>query len=137
MVYITRKEHFNAAHKLYNPNWSAEKNFEVFGKCAHPNFHGHNYDIYVTVKGNPDTETGFVMNFFDLGKILKDDVVELLDHKNLNLDIDYFKEHLPTAENLCIFIWNLIEPKIKQHGAELHCVKIQETENNFAEYYGR
>lgn len=137
MVYITRKEHFNAAHKLYNPNWSAEKNFEVFGKCAYPNFHGHNYDIYVTVKGNPDTETGFVMNFFDLGKILKDDVVELLDHKNLNLDIDYFKEHLPTAENLCIFIWNLIEPKIKQHGAELHCVKIQETENNFAEYYGR
>lgn len=136
MIYITRKEHFNAAHKLYRPEWSEAENFQVFGKCANPNFHGHNYELYVTIKGKINPDTGFVMNLFDLSDILKNDVVEILDHKNLNLDIPYFRTHLPTIENLCIFIWNLIEDKIKANGARLHCVKIQETENNFAEYYG-
>ncbi|RME14513.1 MAG: 6-carboxytetrahydropterin synthase [Bacteroidetes bacterium] len=136
MIYITRKEHFNAAHKLYHPEWSEAENFKVFGKCANPNYHGHNYEIYVTIKGDINPDTGFVMNLFDLSDILKNDVVELLDHKNLNLEIEYFKTHLPSIENLCIFIWNILEPKIRAHGAYLHCVKIQETDNNFAEYYG-
>ncbi len=137
MIYITRKEHFNAAHKLYNHQWSEEENLKIFGKCANPNFHGHNYDLYVTIKGHIDSQTGFVMNFFDLRDILQKEVIDLLDHKNLNIDIDYFKKHLPSVENLCIFVWNLIEPKIRQYGVELHCVKIWETDSNFAEYYGR
>ncbi|MEW6774409.1 MAG: 6-carboxytetrahydropterin synthase [Bacteroidota bacterium] len=136
MIYITRKEHFNAAHKLYNPHWSNEENLKAFGKCANPNFHGHNYEIYVTIKGKIDPETGFVMNLFDLSDILKKEVVEKLDHKNLNLEIDYFQQTLPSIENLCIFVWNILEPKIKAHGAQLHCIKIQETDNNYAEYYG-
>lgn len=136
MIYITRKEHFNAAHKLYNAHWNEEQNFKAFGKCANPNFHGHNYEIHVTIKGKINPETGFVMNLFDLSDILKNDVVELLDHKNLNLDIEHFKTHLPSIENLCVYVWNILEPKIKMHGAQLHCVKIQETDNNFAEYYG-
>ncbi len=136
MVYITRKEHFCAAHKLYNKHWSPEENNKVFGKCASPNFHGHNYDIYVTIKGKINPESGFVINLFELSDILKHDVVELLDHKNLNLDIEYFKIQLPSIENLSVFIWNLINKKIKRTGAQLHCIKIQETENNFAEYYG-
>lgn len=136
MIYITRKEHFNAAHKLYNPLWNEDENFKAFGKCANPNFHGHNYEIYVTIKGKINPETGFVMNLFDLSDILKNNVVELLDHKNLNLDIEYFKTYLPSIENLCVFIWKMIEPKIKSFGVDLHYIKIQETENNFAEYYG-
>ncbi len=136
MIYITRKEHFNAAHKLYNPHWSDKENLKAFGKCANPNFHGHNYEIYVTIKGKIDPETGFVMNLFDLSDILKKEVVEKLDHKNLNLEIDYFQQTLPSIENLCIFVWNILEPKIKVHGAQLHCIKIQETDNNYAEYYG-
>jgi 6-pyruvoyltetrahydropterin/6-carboxytetrahydropterin synthase len=136
MIYITRKEHFNAAHKLFNAQWSAEENFKAFGKCANPNFHGHNYEVYVTIKGKIHPETGFVMNLFDLSDIMKTQIVDVLDHKNLNLDIDYFQTHLPSIENLCVFIWQKIEPKIKSYGAELHCVKIQETDNNFAEYYG-
>lgn len=137
MIYITRKEHFNAAHKLYNAQWTLEENLKVFGKCANPNYHGHNYEVYVTIKGEINTETGFVMNLFDLSAILKQEVVELLDHKNLNVDIEYFHTRLPSIENLCVFIWQLIEPKIKKHGPEVHCVKIQETDNHFAEYYGR
>jgi 6-pyruvoyltetrahydropterin/6-carboxytetrahydropterin synthase len=137
MIYITRKEHFNAAHKLYNLQWSEEENFRAFGKCANPNFHGHNYEIYVTIKGEINPETGFVMNLFDLSRILKTEIVEELDHKNLNIEIDYFKDKLPSIENLCIYVWEKLEPIIKQYGAQLHCVKIQETDNNFAEYYGR
>lgn len=136
MIYITRKEHFNAAHKLYNPHWTEEENLKTFGKCANPNFHGHNYDVYVTIKGKINPETGFVMNLFDLSDILKTEVVEALDHKNLNVDIEYFHERLPSIENLCIFIWEKLEPIIKNYCAELHCVKVQETDNNFAEYYG-
>jgi len=137
MIYISRKEHFNAAHKLYNLHWSEEENFKAFGKCANPNFHGHNYEIYVTIKGEINPETGFVMNLFDLSHILKTEIVDVLDHKNLNLEIDYFKDKLPSIENLCIYAWEKLEPIIKQYGAQLHCVKIQETDNNFAEYYGR
>ena len=134
MFYLTRKEHFNAAHKIQNPDWTDEKNLEVFGKCANPNWHGHNYVLYVTVKGKPNAETSFVMNAKELSNIIKQHVIEKIDHKNLNMDVDFMKEVLPTTENLTQGIWDQIHPHIKE--CDLHCVKIQETENIYVEYYG-
>jgi 6-pyruvoyltetrahydropterin/6-carboxytetrahydropterin synthase len=136
MIYITRKEHFNAAHKLINDKWDDAKNFEVFGKCANKNWHGHNYELFVTVKGEVNSETGFVVNLKDLGDLIKSDVTELLDHKNLNLDVPGLKNILPSTENLAIFIWNILESKVRQMGAQLHCIKVFETENNYVEYFG-
>jgi 6-pyruvoyltetrahydropterin/6-carboxytetrahydropterin synthase len=136
MIYITRKEHFNAAHKLINDKWDEAKNFEVFGKCANKNWHGHNYELYVTVKGEVNKETGFVVNLKDLGDLIKREVTELLDHKNLNLDVPGLSGILPSTENLAIFIWNILESKIKAMGAQLHCIKVFETENNYVEYFG-
>lgn len=134
MVYLTRRETFNAAHRLYNNKWSEEKNFEVFGKCANKNWHGHNYQLFVTVKGNPDPDTGFIMDAKKLSDLIKKEIVELFDHKNLNTDTPYFKEVQPSTENFCKVIWKLIEPLIA--GGVLHCIKLQETENIAAEYYG-
>lgn len=136
MVYLTRKEHFNAAHKLYNDTWTEEKNRQVFGKCANANWHGHNYNLYVTVKGTPDPDTGFIMNVKVLSQIIKDHVVEQLDHKNLNLDVPFLKGKMASTENLVIEIWKILEPLIEQNGATLHCVKLFETENIYAEYFG-
>jgi len=135
MIYITRKEHFNAAHKLINEAWSEEKNDAVFGKCANKNWHGHNYDLFVTVKGNINPETGFVLNLKDLGLLIKTDVTDILDHKNLNLDVKGMFT-MPSTENVAIFIWNILAPKIKEMGADLHCIKLCETESNFVEYFG-
>ncbi len=135
MIYITRKEHFNAAHKLFNSAWDEEKNDAVFGKCANKNWHGHNYDLFVTVKGEINPDTGFVVNLKDLSKLIKVDVVEVLDHKNLNLDVKSMYE-MPSTENVAIFIWDILSPKIKAMGAELHCIKLFETESNYVEYYG-
>jgi 6-pyruvoyltetrahydropterin/6-carboxytetrahydropterin synthase len=136
VVYLTRKEHFNAAHKLYNPEWSEEKNREVFGKCANQNWHGHNYNLYVTVKGEPHADTGFIMNVKELSRIVREVIVESLDHKNLNIDVPYIPKGMqPSTENLCKVIWQELEPHISPH-CELHCVKLQETENIYAEYYG-
>lgn len=135
-VYITRRETFNAAHKLWNEKWSAEKNEEVFGRCANHNWHGHNFTLLVTVKGLPHEDTGFVINLKDLSKIIKSKIVESLDHKNLNLDVPYLKGVLPSTENVIIAIWDrLIEP-IGKVGGELAKIKLIETENNFVEYYG-
>lgn len=136
VVYLTRKEHFNAAHKLYNDSWSEEKNREVFGKCANANWHGHNYNLYVTVKGQPDPDTGFIMNVKELGDIIKDEVVEHLDHKNLNLDVPFLKGKMASTETLVLAIWERLEKHITPHGCQLHCVKLYETENIYAEYYG-
>lgn len=137
MLYITRKEHFNAAHKLYNKNWSAEKNEEVFGKCANTNWHGHNYDLFVTVKGEPDPDTGFIINIKTLSKIIKNEVIEKLDHQNLNTDVDFIPKDLqPSTENLAKIIWQQLEPHIKRYGCSLHRIKLWETENIYAEYYG-
>lgn len=136
MIYITRKEHFNAAHKLYNNTWTEAKNFEVFGKCANKNWHGHNYELYVTIKGEVNKDTGFVVNLKDLGDLIKNDITELLDHNNLNMDVPGLTGILPSTENLAIFIWDILMPKIKAMGAELHCVKLCETENNYVEYFG-
>jgi 6-pyruvoyltetrahydropterin/6-carboxytetrahydropterin synthase len=135
MVYVTRKVHFNGAHKLFNPNWTEEQNDEVFGKCANKNWHGHNFDLYVTVKGVPNPDTGFVMDLKKLKVILEDKVVSKLDHKNFNLDVDFLKDVMPSIENIVIKIWEQIEHELPQ-GANLHCIKLYETENQFVEYYG-
>jgi 6-pyruvoyltetrahydropterin/6-carboxytetrahydropterin synthase len=135
MIYITRKEHFNAAHKLFNPAWSEEQNNATFGKCANKNWHGHNYDLYVTVKGEINPDTGFVVNLKDLSTIIRTDVTEILDHKNLNMDVKGMPI-MPSTENVAIFIWNILAPKIKEMGAALHCIKLFETDSNYVEYFG-
>lgn len=134
MVYLTRKEHFNAAHRLYNPKWSDEQNEEVFGKCANKNYHGHNYNLYVTVKGEPDPDTGIIVNLKDLSQIIQSRITDQLDHKNLNIEVEFLKGIMPSTENLARAIF--IELKKYLVGCELHSVKLFETENNFAEYFG-
>lgn len=135
-VYITRKETFNAAHKLHREDWSDEKNWEVFGKCSNRNWHGHNFTIFVTVKGIPNEETGFVINLKDLSRIIKDQVVEPLDHKNLNIDVPFLKGILPSTENIVIQVWELIVKPIVDAGGQLVKIKLEETENNYVEYFG-
>ena len=135
-VYITRRETFNAAHKLWREEWSEEKNFEVFGRCSNQNWHGHNFTIYVTVKGIPNEETGFVINLKDLSEIIKEEVIEPLDHKNLNLDVPFLKGMLASTENIVIQIWDRIYGPIEKAGGELVKIKLVETENNFVEYFG-
>jgi 6-pyruvoyltetrahydropterin/6-carboxytetrahydropterin synthase len=134
MVYLTRREHFNGAHKLYIPSWTEEKNREVFGKCANKHFHGHNFDVFVTVKAVPDPETGFVINAHHLSKLMKREITDRLDHKNFNLDVPEFKDKLGTSENVAIQIWKWMEPHLTE--CKLHCVKLVETENIYVEYYG-
>ena len=133
-VTVSRKAHFNAAHRLFNPNWSFEKNEEVFGKCNNPNFHGHNYELIVSVKGTIDPETGYVVDMKVLKQIIKEHVEDVFDHKNLNLDTEEFKELNPTAENIAVVIWNKLRPHIKSE-LELK-VKLYETERNFVEFEG-
>ena len=135
MVYITRIEHFNAAHKLFNPKWSREKNEEVFGKCANENWHGHNFELYVTLKGHPDPDTGFVYDVKRLSVIVKEHVIDKLDHKNLNMDVDFMAGTLCSIENLVIGIWNQLQPHLPE-GVQLHCLKLYETPRIFVEYYG-
>ncbi|MGZ3899130.1 MAG: 6-pyruvoyl trahydropterin synthase family protein [Bacteroidia bacterium] len=135
MIYLTRHEHFNAAHKLYNPNWTPEKNVEIFGKCANANWHGHNYELMVTIKGEVDPDTGFLMDAKLLSKILQDEVCEKLDHKNLNMDVDFMKDKLASTENLAIAIWNQITPHLPTN-VKLHCVKLYETPRICVEYFG-
>ena len=135
-IYITRRETFNAAHKLWQPTWSDEKNNEVFGRCANKNWHGHNFVLFVTVCGDPDPETGFVMNLKDLSDIIKKEVTEKLDHKNLNLDVPFLEGIMASTENIVIAIWEILEPKIATYGAALAKLKLVETENNFVEYFG-
>lgn len=138
MVYVSRKEHFNAAHKLYNPNWSEEKNQEVFGPCANQNWHGHNFELIVTVKGKPDPETGFVLDMKDLARLVKDEIIEKVDHKNLNLDVDFMLGKMASCENLVMEFWKILAPKISTlaPGAVLHSLKLYETHKNFVEYFG-
>tara|TARA_B100000886_G_scaffold255590_1_gene181017 strand:- start:3873 stop:4286 length:414 start_codon:yes stop_codon:yes gene_type:complete len=137
MIYITRRERFNAAHLLWNYNWNEQKNIEVFGKCANKNWHGHNFELFVTVKGEVNTNTGFVVNLKDLAKIIQEKVIDKLDHKNLNLDVDFMKDKMASTEVLVIAIWQELEANIMQLGATLHRIKVQETENNFVEYFGK
>lgn len=135
LVYLTREEKFNAAHKLWVADWSDEKNFEVFGKCANKNWHGHNYALSITVKGQPDPVTGFVMDAKVLSKLIREHVTDKLDHSNLNLDVDFVpKNILPSTENMAILIWQQLEPFLVE--CRLHCVKLRETDTIYAEYFG-
>ncbi|MGB0166536.1 MAG: 6-pyruvoyl trahydropterin synthase family protein [Luteibaculum sp.] len=137
LIEITRREHFNAAHKLWNPDWSTEKNHEVFGKCANENWHGHNYELFITVKGEPQEDTGYVCDLKALSDIIKQEVTEKLDHKNINLDVPFMKGIMASTENLVIAIWNILNPLVKEKlNCQLYCVKLYETRNNFATYYG-
>ncbi|MBE7176664.1 MAG: 6-carboxytetrahydropterin synthase [Mucilaginibacter polytrichastri] len=137
MIYITRREHFNAAHKMYREDWSPEKNEEQFGKCANANWHGHNYNLFVTIKGDISYETGYLMDLKELKQIINEYVIEKIDHRNINLDVDFMKGKMASTEILCIEIFNqLIKPVEAHEGVFLHSVKLYETENNFAEYFG-
>lgn len=131
-IAVSRKEHFNAAHRLFNPAWTDEKNAQVFGKCANPNYHGHNYELIVTVVGQPDPSTGYVMDMKVLSDLIKEHVLMPFDHKNLNLDTAYFKNLNPTAENIAVVIWRILRQHIDSQ-FELR-VKLYETERNFVEY---
>jgi len=136
MIYITRREHFNAAHRLFKSEFSDEENLRVFGKCSNPNWHGHNYVLYVTVKGEVSAETGFLMNLKELSELIKIFILEPLDHKNVNLEVPFMKGIMPSTENLAIAIWNELDKHLARFSAQLHCVRLEETENNYVEYYG-
>ena len=135
MVYLTRIEHFNAAHRLFNPNWTPEKNEAVFGKCANKNWHGHNFELTVTIKGKPDPETGFIFDAKKLSVIIRERVVDRLDHRNLNLDVDFMKDKLCSIENLVVGIWKELEPALPEQ-VKLHYIKLVETPRIYVEYYG-
>jgi len=136
MIYITRREHFNAAHRLFKPEFSDEENLKVFGKCSNPNWHGHNYTLFVTVKGEVNPETGFLVDLKDLSSVIEQLILEKLDHRNINLEVDFMKGKLASTENLAIGIWNELFKPVSQLGATLHSIKVFETENNFVEYLG-
>lgn len=136
MIYITRRERFNAAHRLFKAEFTDEQNLEVFGKCSNPNWHGHNYELFVTVKGEIDESTGFLLNLKKLSKVIREKVITKLDHKNINLEVDFMQGKLASTENLAVGIWKELEYLIHSLGAELHCVKVSESENNYAEFFG-
>lgn len=139
MVLISKQVHFCAAHKLYNSHWSREKNEQVFGACAHENFHGHNFDLIVTINGEPDPETGFVMNFRDINSILQEKILQWVDHKNLNLDVPFLEGQLSTCENLVKAFWDILQPEILKasaNRASLYGLKLYETPTSYAEYFG-
>ena len=138
MIYVSRKEHFNAAHKLFNPNWSIEKNEQVFGPCANSNWHGHNFELIVTVKGIPDPDTGFVIDLKRLSNLIKADVIDKVDHKNLNLDVPFLENKMASCENIIIEFWKILAPGIEHiaPNAKLHALKLYETPRNFVEYFG-
>lgn len=131
-VKVSRREHFNAAHRLHNPAWTAEKNQQVFGKCNNPNYHGHNYELVVSLIGEPNPETGYVYDLKVLSDLIKENVLKKFDHKNLNLDTEYFKDINPTAENIAVMIWRILRQKIDSN-LELK-ITLYETERNFVEY---
>lgn len=135
MVYLTRIEHFNAAHKLYNPQWSPAENEAMFGKCANENWHGHNYDLYVTIKGEPDPHTGFLYDVKKLSLIIKEQVLEKLDHRNLNLDVDFMRGKMCSTENLAKGIWEQLQPHLPPQ-VKLHAIKLYETPRIYVEYFG-
>ncbi|MDR9397665.1 6-carboxytetrahydropterin synthase [Salibacter sp.] len=133
-VTVNRKAHFNAAHRLHNPEWGSDRNEEVFGKCNNPNYHGHNYELVVSVTGEIDKETGYVIDIKELKNLIKEEVEEPFDHKNLNLDTKEFKDLNPTAENIAVVIWNKLRDKLKSELALK--VTLYETPRNFVEYCG-
>ncbi|MCB0761513.1 MAG: 6-carboxytetrahydropterin synthase [Flavobacteriales bacterium] len=137
VVLVTRRERFNAAHKMWNPKWSEERNVEVYGKCANPNWHGHNYQLFVTVKGPINPSTGYCVDLKDLSKLVNERVIDQLDHRNLNLDVPFMNGRLASSENLVVAIWEQLDGPIGQElGVKLHGLKLYESENNMVEYFG-
>lgn len=135
-TYLTRRERFSSAHRLFQQELSDTENAQIYGQCSHPNWHGHNYELFVTVKGDVNPEIGFTLNLKTLSNIIKTYIIDKVDHKNLNLDVPFLKGEIPTTENLSIAIWDELAPHIKELGAKLYKIKVQETENNFIEYFG-
>lgn len=131
-VAVFRKEHFNAAHRLFNPSWDEERNNKIFGKCALPNYHGHNYELIVKVVGEPDADTGYVMDMKELSDIIQREIIERFDHRNLNLDTKEFKHLNPTAENIVVVIYELLRPHIDTK-LDMQ-IRLYETPRNFVEY---
>jgi 6-pyruvoyltetrahydropterin/6-carboxytetrahydropterin synthase len=136
MVFVTRIERFNAAHRLFRPEFSDQQNLEVFGKCSNPNWHGHNYTLVITVKGEINPDTGFVINLSQLSRLINERVIQKLDHKNINLEVDFMNGKLASTENMAVGIWDQLSEEIQKSGAMLHSVKLIETENNSVEYFG-
>ncbi len=136
MIFVTRKMHFNAAHRVYQPNWSDEQNKACFGKCANANWHGHNYDLFVTVKGEINPDTGFVVDLNWMKKIIDEHIIDVLDHKNLNLDVPFMKNKMASTEVLAVEIYNILQPLLAGDTYSLHGIKLVETERNFVEYFG-
>ena len=136
MIFVTRKMHFNAAHRVYQPNWSDEQNKACFGKCANANWHGHNYDLFVTVKGEINPDTGFVVDLNWMKKIIEEHIIDVLDHKNLNLDVPFMKNKMASTEVLAVEIYNILQPLLAGATYSLHGIKLVETERNFVEYFG-
>ncbi|GAB3337314.1 6-carboxytetrahydropterin synthase [Larkinella ripae] len=137
MVYISRKEHFNAAHRLFNPAWSDEKNNEVFGLCANKNGHGHNFELIVTVKGKPHPDTGFVVDLKVLGDLVKSEIIDKVDHKNLNVDVDFMQGKMASCEVFIVEIWKILNPALQKiTDAQLHRIRLYETPKNYVDYYG-
>jgi len=136
MVYLTRRERFNSAHRLFSPNLTDAENLELYGKCSNPNWHGHNYELFVTVKGEINAETGVVINLKVLSRIINEKIIDKLDHRNLNIEVDFLSGKIVSTENIIVSIWDELDKEIKKTDARLHKIKLVETENNFAEYFG-
>jgi 6-pyruvoyltetrahydropterin/6-carboxytetrahydropterin synthase len=134
MIYLTRREHFCSSHRLFNPLFTDAQNLEIYGKCAYPNGHGHNYEIEVTLVGTPDPQTGMIMDLKKLSDIMEREILEKVDHRHLNVDVDFLKGIIPTAENLAVVFWQILEPRIT--AGKLYSVRVYETPNNYAEYRG-
>jgi 6-pyruvoyltetrahydropterin/6-carboxytetrahydropterin synthase len=136
MIYLTRRERFSAAHRMFRPGLSDEDNLKIYGKCSNPNWHGHNYVLKVTVRGEIDPDIGYFMNATRLKEIINERVIEKLDHRNMNTETDFMAGKIATTENLAVAVWDELKGPLETEGVTLHCVRIEETENNFIEYYG-
>jgi 6-pyruvoyltetrahydropterin/6-carboxytetrahydropterin synthase len=136
MAFIIRREHFSAAHRLYLPELTDSENFEIFGKCSNPNWHGHNYILYVTIRGEVDPSTGLIIHLRHVSKLIDEKILQKVDHKNLNLEVDFLSGKVPTSENIAAGIWHELVGEIAAMGAQLHCIRLEQSENNIIEYYG-
>ncbi len=135
LVYVTRKVHFNAAHRMHNPAWSDERNAEVFGPCNNANWHGHNYELEVTAVGTPDPDTGYVLDLGRLRDLIEERILKKVDHRNLNLDVDFMQGIIPSSENFVVAIWRELETGLPA-GSRLYSIRLYETPRNFVEYRG-
>ena len=136
MAHIIRREHFSAAHRLYLKELTDAENYEVFGKCSNPNWHGHNYILYVTIKGDIDPNTGLIIHLRHVSRLIDEKILQKVDHKNLNLEVDFLRGKVPTSENIAKGIWDELADEIIKLGGTLHCVRLEQSENNIIEYYG-